>query len=100
MEQIILIFHFVLCIALIGLVLLQKGKGAGMGTAFGSGASSTVFGSKGSGGFLLKFTIVIAALFFFTSITLTYMSAQQAKTVKKGPGFLTQIEKIAQQNKK
>jgi preprotein translocase subunit SecG len=79
MQQIILIFHVLVAIALVGLVLLQKGKGASMGAAFGSGASQTVFGSKGSGGFLMKFTFCLAALFFITSITLTYMASTQAK---------------------
>jgi preprotein translocase subunit SecG len=96
MQQIVLIFHFVFCLALIGLVLLQKGKGAGMGTAFGSGASSTVFGSKGSGGFLMKFTIGIAALFFITSISLTYMAARQSRQVSKTDNVLTQIEQLSQ----
>ena len=54
MTQILLILHLLFAVTLIGLVLLQKGKGASMGVAFGSGASQTVFGSKGSIGFLLK----------------------------------------------
>lgn len=58
---------------LIGLILIQHGKGADAGAAFGSGASGTVFGSQGSSGFLFKFTSLLAALFFITSLTLGYI---------------------------
>ena len=94
MQELILIFHILLAVSLIGLVLLQKGKGAGMGAAFGSGASQTVFGSKGSVGFLVKLTIFVAALFFATSITLTYMASKQAKKAQK-TNFLGQVEQIS-----
>ncbi len=79
MNQLILIIHLLVCVGLVVLVLLQHGKGADIGAAFGSGASNTVFGSQGSGGFLLKFTGVLAALFFVTSITLGYLAAHQPK---------------------
>jgi preprotein translocase subunit SecG len=95
-EQLILIFHVLFAVALIGLVLLQKGKGAGMGAAFGSGASQTVFGSKGSIGFLMKLTLFIAALFFATSIGLTYLAAHQTKT-SQTEGVLTNVEQISKQ---
>ena len=94
MEQIILIFHFLFAAALIGLVLLQKGKGASMGAAFGSGASQTVFGSKGSGGFLMKLTLFIAALFFASSITLTYLAKRDAARSSSND-LLTKVEKIS-----
>ena len=57
----------------------QQGKGATMGAAFGSGASSTVFGSSGSGGFMIKLTGLFAALFFITSLILGYMAVQQSR---------------------
>ncbi|OGT22058.1 MAG: preprotein translocase subunit SecG [Gammaproteobacteria bacterium RIFCSPHIGHO2_02_FULL_42_13] len=95
MQQIILIFHIVIAIALIGLVLIQRGKGADMGAAFGSGASQTVFGSRGSGGFLFRVTIFLAALFFATSITLTYLAAHQHQT-NQSQDFLSNVEKVSQ----
>lgn len=79
MEQIILVIHVLLAAGLIGLVLIQHGKGADMGAAFGSGASGTVFGSQGAGSFLTRTTGVIAALFFATSLTLAYMSGHRDK---------------------
>ena len=63
--------------ALIGLVLIQQGKGAGMGAAFGAGASGTVFGSRGSASFLSRTTAVLAALFFINSIVLAYLASNR-----------------------
>lgn len=77
MYQTVLIFHVIAAIAVIGLVLIQQGKGSDIGAAFGAGASNTVFGSQGSGGFLFKATGGFAALFFATSLTLGYISAKQ-----------------------
>ncbi|MGD9108532.1 MAG: preprotein translocase subunit SecG [Gammaproteobacteria bacterium] len=99
MEQVILIFHVVFAVALIGLVLLQKGKGASMGAAFGSGASQTVFGSRGSIGFLMKLTLLFAALFFATSIWLTYLAAHRAKE-SPSQGLLSQVKQISQSTNK
>lgn len=79
MQQLILVIHVLACVAIIGLVLLQQGKGSDIGAAFGSGASNTVFGSEGSSAFLLKLTASVVFLFFMTSLTLTYFSAQEAK---------------------
>lgn len=79
LQQIVLFIHLVLAFVLIGLVLLQHGKGADAGAAFGSGASGTVFGSSGSATFLTKLTTVIAALFAVTSISLTLLSNQNTK---------------------
>lgn len=96
MEQILLIVHFFIAVILIVLVLVQKGKGAEIGAAFGSGASQTVFGSKGSIGFLMKFTFFIGALFFATSVSLTYLAARDAKAAKQS-NVLTNVETIAKQ---
>ncbi len=63
--------------SLIGLVLLQQGKGASVGAAFGSGASSTVFGSRGSASFLTRATAILAALFFVNSIVLAYLASNR-----------------------
>lgn len=79
MQQLLLVFHVLICIALVVLVLLQQGKGAEMGAAFGSGASQTLFGSQGSGSFLMRITGLCAALFFITSLTLGYLAAHQGK---------------------
>jgi len=68
--------HLVISVTLVVLVLMQQGKGADMGAAFGSGASQTVFGSQGSGSFLTRTTAVLATVFFLTSLTLAYFSGQ------------------------
>ncbi|KTC72444.1 protein-export membrane protein secG (preprotein translocase subunit) [Legionella birminghamensis] len=77
MYQLILMIHVLVAIALIGLVLIQHGKGADIGAAFGSGASNTVFGSQGTGGFLFRFTGGLAIAFFITSLTLSYIVSMQ-----------------------
>ncbi len=77
-ETVLLIVHLLVAIAVIGLVLIQHGKGADAGAAFGAGAaggvSGSVFGAKGSGNFLSRTTGVLAAVFFATSLSLAYMS--------------------------
>lgn len=77
MQSIALVIHVALAIAVIGLVLIQHGKGAEAGAAFGSGASSTVFGARGSASFLTRVTTLIAFLFFLTSMTLFYLAAHR-----------------------
>ncbi len=72
----ILILHVFVAASLIGLILLQRGKGAEAGAAFGAGASGTVFGAQGSANFLSHTTAVLAAVFFMTSLTLAYFSSQ------------------------
>jgi preprotein translocase subunit SecG len=79
MYQLILIIHVLVAICLIFLVLVQQGKGAAMGAAFGSGASQTVFGSRGSGSFLLRLTIGFVVIFFATSIGLNYLASRMVK---------------------
>ena len=69
--------HVIVAVVLIGLVLIQHGKGADVGAAFGSGASNTVFGSQGTGGFLFKLTGGLALTFFVTSLTLSYLVSMQ-----------------------
>lgn len=72
MTNILLAIHVLAAIAIVALVLLQQGKGADMGAAFGGG-SQTVFGSQGSANFLSRMTAVLATVFFFTSMSLAYM---------------------------
>ena len=79
MYQFILIIHVLTVACLIILVLVQQGKGASMGAAFGSGASQTVFGSRGSGSFLLRVTVGFALVFFMTSIALNYLASKAVK---------------------
>jgi preprotein translocase subunit SecG len=79
MYQLILLIHVFAAVSLIALVLVQQGKGATMGAAFGSGASQTVFGSRGSGSFLLKITIGFLVIFFSTSIALNYLASRAVK---------------------
>lgn len=76
MQTILTVAQVFLSLGLIGLVLMQHGKGADAGAAFGSGASQTVFGSQGSGSFLTRLTAVIATLFFLTSMALAYFATQ------------------------
>lgn len=76
MQTVLVVVHLLLAVAIIGLVLIQHGKGADAGAAFGSGASATVFGAQGSGSFLSRLTGGFAALFFMTSIALAYFATQ------------------------
>ena len=77
MYQLLLVVHVLIAIVVIGLVLIQHGKGADIGASFGSGASSTVFGSQGTGNFLFKLTGGLALAFFATSLLLSAMVASQ-----------------------
>jgi preprotein translocase subunit SecG len=87
MQTIFLIVHVVAASGLIGLVLLQQGKGAEMGAAFGAGASATVFGSHGSASFLTRATGILATVFFATSLSLAVFSGQNVsrKSVTEMP---------------
>jgi preprotein translocase subunit SecG len=76
MNTVLTVLHVIVCIFLIAVVLLQRGKGAEMGAVFGGGASSTVFGSRGAGNFLTKLTTGSAIVFMLTSLTLSYISTQ------------------------
>ena len=81
METLFWIVHVIAALGVIGLVLMQHGKGADMGAAFGSGASGSLFGSSGSANFLSRTTAVLAAVFFVTSMSLTYFSSHKSKPV-------------------
>ncbi|MDX1593683.1 MAG: preprotein translocase subunit SecG [Gammaproteobacteria bacterium] len=76
MQTILLVIHVLIALALVALVLLQHGKGADMGAAFGSGASNTVFGARGAGSFMTRTTAVLAALFFISSIGLAFLATR------------------------
>ncbi|RMF96778.1 MAG: preprotein translocase subunit SecG [Gammaproteobacteria bacterium] len=79
-HSLLLIAHVLISVAIIGLVLLQRGKGAEAGAAFGAGASGTVFGARGSANFLSRSTAVLATLFFITSLSLAYVGAQRPES--------------------
>ena len=76
----ILIAHTLVALVIIALVLLQRGKGADAGAAFGSGASGTVFGARGSSNFFSRATAILATVFFVSSLGLAYLSSQRADT--------------------
>ncbi|HLQ26645.1 MAG TPA: preprotein translocase subunit SecG [Acidiferrobacterales bacterium] len=77
MKELILVIHVLAAVALIALVLIQHGKGADMGAAFGSGASQTLFGSRGSANFLTRTTGILATIFFLTSSSLVYLATRE-----------------------
>ena len=77
LQTLAVVFHVLLAFAIIGIVLLQRGKGADAGAGFGAGASGTVFGARGSASFLSRTTAVLATLFFLTSLGLSYLFSQQ-----------------------
>jgi preprotein translocase subunit SecG len=77
LQTLAVVFHVLLAVGIVGIVLLQRGKGADAGAGFGAGASGTVFGARGSASFLSRTTAVLATLFFLTSLGLTYLFSQQ-----------------------
>ncbi|MEO0439069.1 MAG: preprotein translocase subunit SecG [Pseudomonadota bacterium] len=80
-EQLILVVHLLLALAIIGLIMLQQGKGADMGASFGAGASQTLFGSSGGGNVLTKTTAWMVALFFATSFGLAVIAKNKTTSV-------------------
>ncbi len=80
MQTFFLIIHVLVAAAVIGLVLLQHGKGADMGAAFGSGSAGSLFGASGSANFLSRMTAALTAVFFVTSLSLTYLSTSKSGT--------------------
>lgn len=85
MYQLFMVFHVLIAVAIVALVLLQQGKGADMGAAFGSGASGSLFGARGSASFLSRTTAILAALFFLNSLALAYFSGASDS---KNKGFV------------
>ena len=88
LESVLLVVHIIIAVVICGLVLLQHGKGADMGAAFGSGSSGSLFGAAGSANFLSRSTAVLAAVFFLSSVGLTWYASTRGK-----PGGL--MEKAA-----
>jgi preprotein translocase subunit SecG len=77
LNTIVLVIHVLVGVMMVGLILIQRGKGADAGAAFGSGASGTVFGARGSANFLSRSTAILAAVFFCTSLGLAYLGTQR-----------------------
>ncbi len=102
MYEILLVVYLLVAMAVIGLVLVQQGKGASMGASFGSGASNTVFGSSGSGNFMTRATAVLATIFFVISLVLGALSHDRNKPAENWndlskPAAVEQVkEKVAE----
>jgi|HigsolmetaAR201D_1030396.scaffolds.fasta_scaffold08722_2 preprotein translocase subunit SecG len=79
LHTITTVVHVLLAAAIVGLVLLQRGKGAEAGAGFGAGASGTVFGARGSASFLTRMTATLATLFIITSLTLAYVGSRKSE---------------------
>ncbi|AAZ33954.1 preprotein translocase subunit SecG [Pseudomonas amygdali pv. tabaci str. ATCC 11528] len=79
LETVVIVFHLLGALGVVALVLLQQGKGADAGASFGAGASNTVFGGQGTSTFLSKFTAILAACFFITSLGLGYFAKEKAQ---------------------
>jgi len=92
-ETIVWVVHVLAAAVLIGLVLMQHGKGADMGAAFGTGSAGSVFGSSGSANFLSRSTAVAATVFFVTSLSLTYLYSHPAQKL----GVMDKIDPAATQ---
>ena len=98
LESLLLVLHLLTAVAVCAFVLLQHGKGADMGAAFGSGASGSLFGASGSANFLSRTTAVLATLFFVLSLALAYVAT---KKPSEGGGVMDRVrEQPAQQDKK
>jgi preprotein translocase subunit SecG len=91
LTNLLIVLHVLLALTIIGLVLLQHGKGADMGSGFGGGASGSLFGATGSANFLSRATAVLAALFFILSLALAYVATR--RPVEEGGGVIDVIRK-------
>lgn len=96
LYEVLIIVYLIVALALIGLILIQQGKGSDMGASFGAGASATLFGSSGSGNFLTKTTTILATLFFIISIFLGSMTANSVKQESEW----TELAPVATEEKK
>ena len=88
MSTVVLVCHVLVAISIVVLVLLQHGKGADMGAAFGSGSAGSLFGASGAANFLSRSTAVCAAIFFVTCLALSYLHAPKAATGVMGGGVM------------
>jgi len=95
LQSVLLVTHVVISVTIVALVLFQRGKGADAGAAFGSGASGTVFGAKGSANFLSRTTAVLATLFFVTSLSLAYLGSRTSRTQSLMESVVVPAEEIS-----
>src|SRR5438552_19059768 len=96
-TNVLIVLHVLVALSIIGLVLLQHGKGADMGSGFGGGASGSLFGATGSANFLSRTTAVMAAVFFILSLALAYVATR--RPVEEGGGVIESIRKQQQAEK-
>ncbi len=94
METLVLVIHILVALAMIGLILIQQGKGAEAGASFGGGGAATVFGSSGSGNFLTRTTAVLVTIFFLTSLALAVFAKHSASTMYSLPGVPAQTQTV------
>ena len=98
LETVVVVIHLLMALGLVVLVLLQQGKGADAGASFGAGASATVFGSQGSATFLSRFTAILAAVFFITSLGLAFFAKEKANELSGAglpdPAVLEQKQEV------
>ena len=97
MQTLIVVIHVIVAIVIVGLVLLQQGKGADAGASFGAGASQTVFGASGSGNFLVKATTIAATIFFITSLALAIF-ARNERGISNNAGLPVLNQEILEEN--
>ena len=97
MQTLIVVIHVIVAIVIVGLVLLQQGKGADAGASFGAGASQTVFGASGSGNFLVKATTFAATIFFITSLSLAIF-ARNERSIDNNVGLPVLSQEILEAN--
>lgn len=97
MQTLIVVIHVIVAIVIVGLVLLQQGKGADAGASFGAGASQTVFGASGSGNFLVKATTFAATIFFITSLSLAIF-ARNERGIGNNAGLPMLNQEILEEN--
>jgi preprotein translocase subunit SecG len=90
-TNVLIVSHVLVALAIIGLVLLQHGKGADMGSGFGGGASGSLFGATGSANFLSRTTAILATIFFILSLALAYVATK--KPVETGGGVMDAVRK-------
>ena len=95
-TNVFIVAHVLVALAIIGLVLLQHGKGADMGSGFGGGASSSLFGATGSANFLSRATAVLATIFFLLSLALAYLATNRAP--QEGGGVMDAVRQQQQQS--
>ena len=97
LTTVLIVLHVLVALSIIGLVLLQHGKGADMGSGFGGGASGSLFGATGSANFLSRTTAVLAALFFILSLALAYVATR--RPAEEGGGVIESIRQQQQAEK-